>query len=129
LPSTHEDVQVQVKVVEGNPGYLGAAGAGVQQQRQQRGVSAGLEAVAGTDCEQALEGIRRHDRDRLVGHDRRAQPGHRVRGYLFLFDQPGVQELEHLVVGRRCAGARPRASTSAMNASRSARVAASREVP
>jgi hypothetical protein len=103
LPS-HQHVQVQVEVIQGEPGHLGAAGAGIQQQHQQRGIATGLEAAAGADREQALEGISGHDRDGLVGHDRRAQLRHRVGGDLLLLDQPGVQQLEHLVVGRRGAG-------------------------
>jgi hypothetical protein len=49
LAEHQEHVEVEIDVGELEVGHLGAAGAGVQQQHQQRGVAAGLGGVA-TPC-------------------------------------------------------------------------------
>jgi hypothetical protein len=107
---------------------LVAAGAGVQQQHDQGGVAAGLEAVAGARLEQPLEPVVGHDRDRLVRHDRRPHEQRWVGGDLAFLQQPGVQDLEDLVVGGG-GGGLPAGEQVGHEASRSARVAASRVMP
>src|SRR6266536_4060664 len=71
LTEDQEDVEVKVDIVKGEADHLGAAGAGVQQQHDERGVAAPLDGVAGADAKQPLEAVLGHDRDGLVGHNRR----------------------------------------------------------
>jgi len=104
LAEDQEHVEVQVDVGELEPNHLRPAGASVQQQHDQCGVAACLEAAASARGEQPLESSRRDDRHGFVGHDRRLHARHRVDVDLLLVDQPGVQDLEDLVVGRRGAG-------------------------
>jgi hypothetical protein len=122
LAKHQQHVQVEVEV--GHPGthQLGAAGSHVDQQQDQRGVAAVLEALALTGGQQSAQAVLGDDRDGLLGDDRRAQPGHRASVDLAFFFKPGVQEAQHLVVGRCGAGER-RVSRSPMKASRSARLA------
>jgi hypothetical protein len=61
LSVEHEDYWPTIRELEPDP--LGAAGPGVQQQHDQRGVAAGLEALADASLEQPLEPIGRDDGD------------------------------------------------------------------
>jgi hypothetical protein len=54
LAEDQEDIEVKVDIVKGKADHLGTAGTGVQQQHDQRGVAAALEAVAGADAKQPL---------------------------------------------------------------------------
>jgi hypothetical protein len=106
LAQHHQHIEVQIDVVQGEADHLFTAGAGVQQQHDQGGVAAGLEAAARARLEQPLQPVIRHDRDRLVGHDRRPYAHCRVGRHLTFLHQPGVQDLEDLEVGRG-GGGRP----------------------
>src|SRR4029450_5841312 len=76
---------------------------GVEQQHDECGVPAGLEALALARLEQPAQAVWGDHRHRLLGLDRGAHLGHRVGGILFLF-QPAVQHAQDLVAGRRRGG-------------------------
>jgi hypothetical protein len=99
LAQHQQHVQVEVHVRKPEAGELAAAGAGVQQQRDDGGISAGLEALAGASRQQPAQAVLGHDRDGLLGHDRRLHPRHRVGLDLLLFLQPAVQDAQDLVAG------------------------------
>jgi hypothetical protein len=104
LAEHQQHVQVEVQVGHLGAHQLGAARPHVDQQQDQRGVAAVLEALAGAGGQQPAQPILGHNRDRLLRDDRRAQPGHRAGGELAFFFQPGVQDAQDLVVGRRGGG-------------------------
>ena len=79
------------------------AGAGVEQQHDECGVPAGLEALAFACLEQAAQAVWGDHRYGLLGLDRGAHLGHRVGDVLFLF-QPAVQHAQDLVAGCRRGG-------------------------
>jgi hypothetical protein len=78
-------------------------GAGVEQQHDERGVPAGVEALAVACLEQPAQPIWSNHRHRLLGDERGAHLGRRVGGVLFLV-QPAVQHAQDLVAGRRRGG-------------------------
>jgi hypothetical protein len=100
LAEDQGDVQVEVKVGEPQASDLAAAGAGVQEEGDQRGVPAALEALAGTCGQQPPQGVLGQDRDGLVGHHRRLHTRHGVDRDLLFILQPTVQRLELLIAGR-----------------------------
>jgi hypothetical protein len=99
LAQNQEYVQLQVDVGQLQAGQLGPARASVEQEHEQGGVAAVLEALPGAGREQPPQAVVWDNRDGLLGDDRWSQLGHRVGGDLLLFLQPAVQDLEHLVVG------------------------------
>ena len=82
---------------------ISPAGAGVEQEHDEGGVPAGLEALAVACLEQPAQAVWGDHRDRLFGDERGAHLGHRVGGVLF-FLQPVVQHAQDLVAGRRGRG-------------------------
>ena len=103
LAQHQQHVQVLVEVAEGAAHQLVPAGAGVEQQHDERGVPAGLEALALACLEQPAQAVWGNHRHRLLGLERRAHLGHRVGDVLFLL-QPAVQHAQDLVAGRRGRG-------------------------
>jgi hypothetical protein len=67
LAQHQQHVQVLVEVAEGAAHQLVPAGAGVEQEHDERGVSAGVEALALACLEQPAQAVRGDHRNRLLG--------------------------------------------------------------
>jgi hypothetical protein len=97
-------VQVEIYMGELQISQLGAAGAGIQQQHDDGGVAAGLEALAGAGGQQPAQTIGGDDRYGLLRDNRWLHPRHRV-GEFLPFLEPAVQDAHDLVSGGGRVGA------------------------
>jgi hypothetical protein len=78
---------------------LRAAWADVDQEQDQGGVAAVLEAFAGAGRQETAQAVLGHHGDWLLGHDGPLHLCRRVAVDLVLFVQPSVEDAQHLVVG------------------------------
>jgi hypothetical protein len=93
LAEHQEDIQVELDIRQLEADQFPTAGAGVEQEHDEDGVSTSLEALPFAD----LQGRRRPSpgiTGRVVGDDGRFHLGHRARD-VFLLLEPPVEDSEH----------------------------------